>query len=112
MSNSEPDERVLIKIRSAVIGLASIFMAGWSGRCLVCLRTMPDIEKFVYKLSSDLREKLAPTPYLEGGLPLFTETPPFWGDTEGIVNHWDPNLFKRRAVRAWSMRLEWALKPS
>jgi hypothetical protein len=88
MSNSEPDEGVLIKIRSAVIGLASLLIAGWSARCLVCLQTMSDIEESVYKLSSDLREKLAPTPYLEGGLPLFTESP-FWGDTEGIVNQWD-----------------------
>jgi hypothetical protein len=55
---------------------------------------MSGIEKFVYKSAYksqvvDFREELAPTPYLEGGLPLFTETPPFWGDTEGTVNHWD-----------------------
>jgi hypothetical protein len=37
--------------------------------------TMSGIEQFVYKLSGDFRKELAPAPYLEGGLPLFTELP-------------------------------------
>jgi hypothetical protein len=41
---------------------------------------MSGIEKFVYKSVYksqvvDFREELAPTPYLEGGLPLFTQLP-------------------------------------
>jgi NAD(P)-dependent dehydrogenase (short-subunit alcohol dehydrogenase family) len=32
MSNPEPDEGVLMEIRSAVIGLASLFMAGFGSR--------------------------------------------------------------------------------